>query len=65
MYSKTVSQPFFNKGVGQKIIGGIKGVASLLDEPIVQTGVSMFAPEVGIPLMTAKRLGVLEKVKNL
>ena len=65
MYSKTVSQPFFNKGVGQKIIGGIKGFASILDEPIVQTGISMFAPEVGAPLMTAKRLGVLEKVKNL
>ena len=65
MYSKTVSQPFFNKGVGQKILGGIKGAASLLDEPIVQSGISMFAPEVGVPLMTAKRLGVLEKVKNL
>ena len=65
MYSKTVSQPFFNKGVGQKILGGIKGIASVLDEPIVQTGISMFSPEVGIPLQTAKRLGVLEKVKNL
>ena len=65
MYSKTVSQRFFNKGVGQKNLGGIKGAASLLDEPIVQTGISMFAPEIGVPLATAKRLGVLEKVKNL
>ena len=56
---------FFSKGgFGDKLLGGIKGAANILDEPLVQAGITAFAPEVGLALGAAKKYGVLEKLKH-
>ena len=53
----------FGKGVGQRLIGGSKALARLLDEPIVHAGISALSPEIGAGIGVAKRLGILEKLK--
>jgi hypothetical protein len=66
MYSKDNQVPFFHKGsISQKLLGGVKGLARVLDEPVVQSGIGLISPEIGAGLAVAKRTGLLEKVKNL
>ena len=48
-----------------KSLGGIKGVAKYLDDPMVIGLSSLIAPEIGAGLATAKKLGVLEKIRHL
>jgi hypothetical protein len=64
MYEKSNHVPFFGKGITGKIIGGVKGLARLADEPLVQSAVGLVAPEVAAGLAVAKRTGLLEKLKH-
>ena len=64
MFGKSQYSAFLNKGNYDKLIGGAKGFASLLDEPIVQAGVSALAPELAIGYGALKRTGLLEKFKH-
>ena len=64
MFPKGCISNFFNKDLGHKLIGGAKGLARVLDEPVVQAGIGAIAPELGAGIGVAKRIGLLEKVKN-
>jgi hypothetical protein len=65
MFGKNTFSGFLGKGgFGDKLIGAGKGLARVLDEPIVQAGISAFAPEVGAGLAAAKKFGLLEKIKG-
>lgn len=46
-----------------KVLGGMKNLAKYLDDPVVIGLSSLVAPEIGAGLATAKKLGVLEKLK--
>ena len=63
-YKHSVSR-FFSKDLGHKILGASKGLARVLDEPVIQAGISGLAPELGVGLGVAKRIGLLEKIKNV
>lgn len=64
MFGKNNFSGFLGKGFGSKLIGGAKGLARLVDEPIVQAGISALSPELGGALAVAKRVGLLEKLKH-
>ena len=64
MFGKSQFSGFLTKGNYDKLIGGAKGFASLLDEPIVEAGVSAIAPELAIGYGALKRTGLLEKFKH-
>ena len=64
MFGKNTFNAFMGKGNYDKLIGGAKGFASLLDESIVQAGVSALAPELAIGYGALKRTGLLEKFKH-
>lgn len=53
----------YAKGLGNKLIGGAKVVARILDEPIVQAGITALSPEIGAGIGVAKRMGILQKLK--
>ena len=64
MFSKTNFHVFLNKGgIDDKLIGGAKGFAGLLDEPLVQAGISALSPEIAF-YGALKRTGLLEKFKH-
>ena len=63
-YSKSNYSGFFTKGFGDKLIGAGKGLAGILDNPLVQAGVSAIAPEIGAGLTVASKSGILQKIKN-
>ena len=64
-YSKSNYSGFFSKGgFGDKLIGAGKGLAGILDNPLVQAGVSALAPEIGAGLTLASKAGILQKIKN-
>jgi hypothetical protein len=63
-YSKSNYSGFFTKGFGDKLIGAGKGLAGILDNPLVQAGVSAIAPEIGAGLAVASKSGILQKIKN-
>ena len=65
MFDKSSVSRFFSKDLGHKILGASKGLAKILDEPVVQAGLGVVAPELGAGLGVAKRIGLLEKVKNI
>ena len=62
MFGKNNFSGFLGKGFGQKLIGGAKGLTHALDHPI-HAAVSL-AAEVGAGLATARKHGLLEKVKH-
>ena len=65
MFGKNNFSGFLGKGgLGSKLIGAGKGLAHILDNPIVGAGLSVLAPEVGAGLATAKKYGLLEKFKG-
>ena len=64
MYSKDFQIPFFGKNLSNKLIGGIKGLATVLDEPVVQGGLSLISPALGASLGAVKKIGLLEKLKH-
>ena len=64
MFGKNNFSGFLGKGLGQKLIGGAKTLAHVLDEPIVHAGISAFAPEVGAAIGAAKKYGLLERLKH-
>ena len=65
MFSKTYFHGFLSKGgIGDKLIGGAKGFAGLLDEPLVQAGISALSPEIALGCGAFKRTGLLEKFKH-
>jgi hypothetical protein len=64
-YSKSNYSGFFSKGgFGDKLIGAGKGLAGILDNPLVQAGVSALAPEIGAGLTLASKAGILQKIKD-
>jgi hypothetical protein len=63
-YSKSNYSGFFSKGFGDRLIGAGKGLAGILDNPLVQGGISVLAPEVGAGLAMASKAGILQKIKN-
>ena len=73
VFNKTLYHAFFNKGMGHKLIGGIKGAvhhaAEALDNDAVLGGITALAPEIGGPLTAgvkvAKGTGLLERAKHL
>ena len=64
MFGKNIHSAFLGKGFGHKLIGAGKGLAGLLDEPIVQAGVSALSPEIALGYGALKRTGLLEKIKH-
>ena len=64
MFCKNTHSAFLGKGFGHKLIGAGKGLAGLLDEPIVQSGVSALSPEIALGYGALKRTGLLEKIKH-
>ena len=64
-YSKSNYSGFFSKGgFGDRLIGAGKGLAGILDNPLVQAGVSALAPEIGAGLAVASKAGILQKIKD-
>ena len=63
MFGKNTFSGFLGKGLNEKLIGAGKGLARVLDEPIVHAGISALAPEVGAAIGAAKKYGLLEKLK--
>lgn len=63
-YSKSNYSGFFTKGFGDRLIGAGKGLAGILDNSLVQAGVSALAPEIGAGLAMASKAGILQKIKN-
>jgi len=55
----------FGKNLGHKLIGAAKGMAHILDEPLVHSAISFAAPEVGAAIAGAKKFGLLERVKRI
>jgi hypothetical protein len=56
------------KGVGEKLIGAAKGGARVLDNPLVQFGVGLASPEIGIGLQAAsaiRKSGLLKKISSM
>ena len=64
MFGKTQFSGFLTKGNYDKLIGAGKGLAGLLDEPMVQAGVSVLAPEIALGYGALERTGLLEKFKH-
>ena len=64
MYDKADHIPYLGKNLSAKLMGGVKGIARVLDEPLVQSGDALIAPEVAAGLAVAKRAGILEKLKK-
>jgi len=52
------------KGSGSRLMGAIKGGAMLLDNPLVQFGVGLTAPEVAGGLALAKKSGLLKALSK-
>ena len=65
MFDKHSVSRFFSKDLGHKILGASKGLARVLDEPLIQSGIGALSPELGVGLGVAKRIGLLEKIKNV
>ena len=55
---------FFGKGTYEKIMSGVKNVAHVLDNGLVQAGISALAPEIGADLSLASKAGLLQKLKH-
>lgn len=52
------------KGSGSKLMGAIKGGAAVLDNPLVQFGTALAAPEVYAGLALAKQTGLLKAIRK-
>ena len=52
------------KGSGSRLMGAVIGSAMLLDNPLVQFGTALAAPEVYGGLQLAKKTGLLKALKN-
>ena len=48
-----------------RFMSGIKGVARVAEDPVVQFGASMVAPEVAGGLALAKKTGLLKKIAGM
>lgn len=67
MYSKGNMIPA-GKGNSSRLIGAIKGAGRLASDPLVQFGVGLVAPEVGVGLAAAaaaKKSGLLKKISSM
>jgi hypothetical protein len=52
------------KGSGSRLMGAIKGTAGVLDNPFVQFGTALAAPELFPGLALAKGTGLLKAIKK-
>lgn len=64
MFDKSAHTSFFKKGVGKSALGIAKGTIRMLDDGMVQGVLSTIVPEVGVPVVVASKLGLLEKIKR-
>lgn len=63
MYFKGNSLGLMKKGgYSDKLMGAVKTVARLSEDPYVQFGVGVINPEVAAGLALAKKVGLLHKV---
>lgn len=64
IYPKGMHHPLMGgkKGSEDKLLGAIKGIAKIAENPLVQFGVGMGAPEVYPALALAKGSGLLKKI---
>jgi hypothetical protein len=54
----------YRKGEGSRLYGAIKGAAKIAENPLVQFGVGMAAPELYPTLALAKESGLLKKIAS-
>jgi len=52
------------KGSGSRLMGAVKGGAMLLDNPYVQFGTALAAPEVYAGMALAKKTGLLKAISK-
>jgi hypothetical protein len=52
------------KGSGDRLFGAIKGGAAILDNPAVQFGIGLLAPELAGPAALAKKSGLLKAISS-
>jgi hypothetical protein len=52
------------KGSGNRLMGAVKGGAMVLDNPLVQFGTALAAPEVYAGLRLAKETGLLKAISK-
>ena len=64
VFHKLLRVPFGSKGAGGALLGGAKGLARLLDEPIVQGAITQAIPEIAPIYDGVKKSGLLEKAKE-
>lgn len=66
IYPKGMHHPLIGgkKGNEDKLLGAIKGVARIAENPLVQFGVGMVAPEVASGLALAKKSGLLKAIAS-
>jgi hypothetical protein len=57
-------QPMLGKkgDYSAKLLGGIKGLARIAEDPITQFGLGVIAPEIAGDLALGKKVGLLKKV---
>jgi hypothetical protein len=48
-----------------RLLGGVKGMARIADDPVVQFGLGVIAPEIAGGLALAKKTGLLKKVAEM
>lgn len=48
-----------------KLLGGIKGLARIAEDPVTQFGLGVIAPELGGGLALAKKTGLLKKIQDM
>ena len=64
MFGKLFHTPLGGKGFHSTLLGAGKGLARVLDEPLVQGAISAAIPEVAPAYEAVKKSGLLEKFKN-
>lgn len=55
------------KGVGERLIGAAKGGARALDNPLVQFGLGLVSPEIGLAsqgISAVRKSGLLKKISS-
>lgn len=59
-------QPMLGKKgeYGARLLGGVKGLARIAEDPIVQFGTGVIAPELYAGLALAKETGLLKKIQG-
>lgn len=66
MYYKGDSTGFGKKGgYSDKLLGSVKSAARIANDPFVQFGVGLVAPEIAGGLALARKSGLLKKIAGM